>query len=522
MTDLNTYLQTQHYVEKGKIYQYRTRVFLKDAGCIEALFKEIPEARTPQEALYLYINGLKKPKTCVCGNLLAFSGTQYTTKYCSTKCSNSSSEGKKAKQQGTLEKYGVTHYSKTDEYKRKFTQTMIDTYGVTNPNQLQSVKDKKKLTYNTTLGVDNPSQAQSVKNKKAQKTWETMVLKLSTTRLANLVTPDFKLSDYKGIDYKYPWICKKCGTHFTDHLKYGKIPTCPTCFSSSMGYSKLEKEVSQWIQSLGFTVQENVKHLINDTQEVDIWVPSKNLAIEVNGVYWHSELQGKDRYYHIGKLRDARLRGITLLQIWDAEWVHSKSKIQAILKSYLGITTRRLFARKCTVVSISKQEANEFFDTYHLQNGCNASTVHIALQYDKEIVAVMSFGKPRFSTKYEWELLRAATKDGVQIIGGVSKLISYFTKDHASLLSYCDARLFTGRGYEAAGMIKFKESSPNYFYMKTSAYTTLLPRETFQKHKLASILSVFDPKLTEWENMQLNGYDRIWDCGTYVYTWSKS
>jgi hypothetical protein len=41
----------------------------------------------------------------------------------------------------------------------------------------------------------------------------------------------------------------------------------------------------------------------------------------------------------------------------------------------------------------------------------------------------------------------------------------------------------------------------------------------YQKHKLDKILSNFDPKLTEWENMQNAGYDRVWDCGNYVFSW---
>jgi hypothetical protein len=32
---------------------------------------------------------------------------------------------------------------------------------------------------------------------------------------------------------------------------------------------------------------------------------------------------------------------------------------------------------------------------------------------------------------------------------------------------------------------------------------------------------VFDAKLTEWQNMQANGYDRIWDCGDYIFLWQK-
>jgi hypothetical protein len=34
-------------------------------------------------------------------------------------------------------------------------------------------------------------------------------------------------------------------------------------------------------------------------------------------------------------------------------------------------------------------------------------------------------------------------------------------------------------------------------------------------------LDYFDPSETEWVNMQNNGYDRIWDCGSLVYGWIK-
>ena len=42
-------------------------------------------------------------------------------------------------------------------------------------------------------------------------------------------------------------------------------------------------------------------------------------------------------------------------------------------------------------------------------------------------------------------------------------------------------------------------------------------RVAFQKHKLEKLLPAYDPNLTEWQNMQNAGYDRIWDCGNLVY-----
>jgi hypothetical protein len=39
----------------------------------------------------------------------------------------------------------------------------------------------------------------------------------------------------------------------------------------------------------------------------------------------------------------------------------------------------------------------------------------------------------------------------------------------------------------------------------------------YQKQLLDNKLQYFDNNLTEWENMQLNNYDRILDCGSLKY-----
>ena len=35
----------------------------------------------------------------------------------------------------------------------------------------------------------------------------------------------------------------------------------------------------------------------------------------------------------------------------------------------------------------------------------------------------------------------------------------------------------------------------------------------YQKHLIENA----QPELSEWENMQLRGYDRIWDCGCWKF-----
>ena len=42
-------------------------------------------------------------------------------------------------------------------------------------------------------------------------------------------------------------------------------------------------------------------------------------------------------------------------------------------------------------------------------------------------------------------------------------------------------------------------------------------REQFKKHELKNKLKYFDKNLTEYENMKMNGYDRVWNSGNLKY-----
>ena len=52
-------------------------------------------------------------------------------------------------------------------------------------------------------------------------------------------------------------------------------------------------------------------------------------------------------------------------------------------------------------------------------------------------------------------------------------------------------------------------------------YCDFFHRSSYQKHKLEKLLPIFESSMTEWENMQANGYDRIWDCGNDVWVWKR-
>jgi hypothetical protein len=123
--------------------------------------------------------------------------------------------------------------------------------------------------------------------------------------------------------------------------------------------------------------------------------------------------------------------------------------------------------------------------------------------------------KPLYNKKYEWEIIRFCNKLNTSVVGGFSKLLKYFKNEHnGSIITYADKRHSNGNLYKNNGFEELHDSKPNYFYVKKR---DIFSREKFQKHKLKDLFENFNPDLTEWENMQLNNYDRIWDCGNKVF-----
>ena len=179
---------------------------------------------------------------------------------------------------------------------------------------------------------------------------------------------------------------------------------------------------------------------------------------------------------------------------------------------------RTIYARQCSIVELDTQQERDFFNKTHIQQYVSSSVCY-ALEFDGEIVAAMSFIKSRFNKNYEYELLRYSSNLNCVVVGGGSRLLKYFLKENNpnSLISYCDLRWGSGNFYKQLGFTHLHSSPPNYKYFLRNKSQILYNRVKFQSHKLEKVLENHNPNLSEWENMQNNGYDRIWDCGNSVW-----
>ena len=406
--------------------------------------------------------------------------------------------------QTKLERYGDENYVNAE----KATQTKLERYGDENYNNPTQMKKTCLERY----GVDNFSKTKQFKIVHGKK----VIKKLfDNNRFNEIITPLFDINDYAGISEHYKFQCKKCDTIFIDHLNNGKIPRCTNCYPLK-STSSAEKEVSQYIKSIigDNMVIENDRNILNG-KELDIYIPSKKIAIEYNGLYWHSELNGKGKYYHLNKTQKCNQLGIRLIQLFEDEWIYKQDIVKNRLEYILGLVDKTIHARKCVISEITAKEKNEFLNEVHIQ-GEDKSGIKLGAFYNDELVAVMTFSKRRIAlgsnnqNNDEYELSRFAVRH--RITGIANRLLKHFIKNYnpVSIISYSDNRWNTGQLYNQLGFTKISDGVPGYWYVEDGRR---MHRFNFRKNVLHEKIEHFDENLTEWENMQLNDYDRIWDCG---------
>jgi conserved hypothetical protein len=113
------------------------------------------------------------------------------------------------------------------------------------------------------------------------------------------------------------------------------IGGCPRCAQSAL-VSKQEQSLVDFVCSLigKSRVRTSVRDVIHP-KELDIYVPSRGVAIEFNGTYWHSEENGKHRDYHFDKWLSCKDNGVTLISVWEDDWLYRRSVVEHVLESTL-------------------------------------------------------------------------------------------------------------------------------------------------------------------------------------------
>ena len=438
----------------------------------------------------------------VCGNKKNIQYKSYISsmkKYnyytCSPKCAVNKNEMTNFLNIGCL--YPAQDIAVRDKYKK----TMLIKYGVDNSLKLDGVnkkaiensksinsKEKRKNTNLIKCGYDNISKSDFF---------------FSKTKIGN---------DNNFIEYLKDNICSfMCNnkhtfeistTNYHNRLNAG-ISLCTICNPIGESKSIKEKELLEYIKSI---YSGEIINSYRDILEIDMYLPELKLGFEFNGLYWHSN-KFKDKNYHLNKTEYFKEKGIRIIHIWEDDWTLRKDIIKSQINNILSLNIQSIFARKCFIKEVSVKESKSFLNDNHIQ-GSVSSKYKIGLYYKDELVSLMTFNSSEGRKKMElsgYNLNRFCNKCGINVIGGASKLLSYFVKNYdvKRIVSYADKDWSVGNLYYILGFTNVGGNGPDYKYIVDNKR---VHKSRYKKSKLKT-------ELTESKQMEKDGFLKIYDCG---------
>lgn len=316
-----------------------------------------------------------------------------------------------------------------------------------------------------------------------------------------------------GSNQRLRWRCERDHTWFATVADRVAGHDCPRCASAKHASSG-EEEVADYMASLlgKRNIERHVKTILSGRKEIDIYVPTARLAVEYNGVYWHSDpALVPANQQHAVKWREAAAANIQLLQIWEDDWRLRPEVVKNMLRAKLGVAQEAIGARKTTAISVPHSVAVEFFDRYHLQGSVRCKWYFGLTSIDGQLVALVGLKSNAGSSGRSLQIVRYATALTVQ--GGFTKLLKHV--DHAlnplEYTTFSDHMVSDGALYEKNGFVKVAELPVDYSYVVGN----------IRVHKFSYRLAKFksDPTLVwqaglnEKQLAQLNNLRRAWDAG---------
>ena len=488
----------------------KRKLHFKPRKCLECGREFIPRSGTQR-----YCDGPHTTYCKICGKEIQYTcSPNVKPNYCSQECIN------KGHEQTVMKRYGVKNVSelqsvrnkiseknKSEETVKKREQTCLERYGATNPSKSDVIKEKlssimkseeflkkREQTCIQRYGTSSPMQNDAVKEK-------------------------LRRSNQKkhGVD----WVCQsedwKEKTIETNMQKYGVPYYCMTseCKSQQgLVISHRNQHVKDMFESAGFRIE--LEYTL-ENRSYDMLLLGTNILVEIDPSYTHTVIGnhwGKriDYNYHIEKSKLAKKYGYRCIHIFDWDDI---GKLIHILKP-----KEKIYARNCDVEVINAQDANQFLIKYHIQGTVSRQKILLGLKHENELVQLMTFGKSRYTSKYEWELLRLCSGE-FTVVGGAQKLFYHFvhTYNPNSVVSYCDLSKFSGDVYKKLGMSLDHYSAPAKVW---SRYSNKITDNLLRQRGYDQLFGTNYGKGTSNEQLMIqNGWLPVYDCGQAVYTWRK-
>lgn len=355
---------------------------------------------------------------------------------------------------------------KSEEHKNLIKSRMIEKYGVDNYWKSPENRDKNKKALIEKYGVDNIMKLQDISEEAFKKAYQ--------TRLNN-----GSIKTYNGKTVKEIIAEKGCSKSGFNLLV--RQIGIENALKKEKNITSIEQIVIDILDknNISYKMFERIHGRISD-------ITINNLVIECNGNFWHSE-KNLERSYHAKKRLHYIKHGYTCLFFRSDEIIDSTPIVESIILNKLSIIPNRIFARKCNIQPVPKNEAKEFFKTNHLMGYGRGET--IGLYTDKLVMAgqFCSLGDNK------WDLSRMCPALNTTVIGGYSRILKEFEKRQPKYLrNFIDLRYGSGEYLSKLG------------FNKSSCYLSF---------KWTNGNSVFGRLQFKGNDGYENNLTKIWDCG---------
>ena len=316
---------------------------------------------------------------------------------------------------------------------------------------------------------------------------------------------DYSKANYVNSKQKITIICPKHGEFSqtpNDHIQGSGCSKC------SHIHSHAEEEIANLIKPLG--IKQNNKTIL-EGKELDIYVPSLKLAIEYNGLLWHSEKYGKDKTYHLSKLEECEKKGIRLIQMFEDEWLLNKEICKQRILTICGLNEK-------PKLNIDELKTQKIDNKKEVENFISKNDIHVLSPYKiaivclkgQEIIGIMTFKKFK---KGFWKICNLTTNLSYNVEYKIyQKLFDFFIENY----DVYEIELLLDRRW------RFDKEINAILKLGFNADKKVPPSCTYynsRKDKLKRFEKKEISKLTEKEQ---NNYTKIWDCGKLKYIWKNN
>ena len=450
------------------------------------------KAKYYNEQIFLFLNNLTEAPKCICNNILTFDNKQNQYK---SKCEHYNRSNAVTKEL-------------TDKSITKWTNIFINDFKIETPQF--KILDK----YYIEILINNKLIVLSKRN----------ILRLRKIGILDLVNQDLSkdlivksILEYKnnpqkyyinqslrGLKIRYPIIWKSLQLvkeqNYPDIKNFNEFkflllnnlkepPKCTMCNNftiynnTNQHYStncekhkytvfssKAEQEIANYIQS--FYSNEIKRNCKIYGEELDIYLPSLNIGIECNGVYWHST-KFKDKDYHYNKWKKFKDNNINVLFIWEDDWKNKQDIIKSILLNRLGYSNV-INENNYIVKEVNQNLTREFLNNNYIE-GYTLSKLNLGLFYNNELVSLMTFSNNK--------LLRYCDKLNYSIKNSDIILFNYYIKNYykKEIVSYCNMELFSTDMYIKLDFGFDSHIRTNFYWTKGSKRYN---RYNYRKNKL--------------------------------------